>query len=119
MHERKGNSMVSHLNEMKGNSRGQPLARYAAWRRVGDYIFMSGVIPVDPTAGLIVRSYADIPAEARTLIGQTGEFSTDAKEGPILAQARARKGPMRSLPKALHHRRGAFRLLHVQEMRPR
>ena len=68
-------------------NRGQPLAKYAAWRRVGDYIFMSGVIPVDPAAGLIVRSYADIPPEARLLIGQTGEFSTDAKEGPILAQS--------------------------------
>jgi enamine deaminase RidA (YjgF/YER057c/UK114 family) len=33
-----------------------------------------------------VRGYDDIPPEARQLIGQTGEFSTDAKEGPVLAQ---------------------------------
>lgn len=26
----------------------QPLARYAAWRRAGDLVFLSGVIAVDP-----------------------------------------------------------------------
>jgi enamine deaminase RidA (YjgF/YER057c/UK114 family) len=65
----------------------QPLARYAAWRRAGDFIYLSGVIAVDPAASLIVRGYADIPDEAAQLIGRTGEFSTDIKEGPILAQS--------------------------------
>ncbi len=65
----------------------QPLAQYAAWRRVGDFIFLSGVIAVDPAHQLIVKSYTDIPPEARRLLGQTGEFSTDIKEGPILAQS--------------------------------
>ncbi len=65
----------------------QPLARYAAWRRAGDFIFLSGVIAVDPAAGRIVKGYADIPDEAATRIGRTGEFSTDIKEGPILAQS--------------------------------
>lgn len=65
----------------------QPLARYAAWRRVGDFIFLSGVIAVDPASATIVKGYADIPAEARQLLGETGEFSTDIKEGPILAQS--------------------------------
>ena len=65
----------------------QPLARYAAWRRVGDFIFLSGVIAVDPSTATIVRGYADIPADARAMLGQTGEFSTDIKEGPILAQS--------------------------------
>lgn len=65
----------------------QPLARYAAWRRAGDFIFLSGVIAVDPAAARIVRGYDDIPAEAATLLGRTGEFSTDVKEGPILAQS--------------------------------
>lgn len=65
----------------------QPLARYAAYRRVGDFVFLSGVIAVDPAAGKIVNGYADIPADAATLLGRTGEFSTDAKEGPILAQS--------------------------------
>jgi enamine deaminase RidA (YjgF/YER057c/UK114 family) len=65
----------------------QPLARYAAWRRAGDLVLLSGVIAVDPAAGLIVRGYHDIPPEARQLVGQTGEFSSDAKEGPVLAQS--------------------------------
>lgn len=65
----------------------QPLARYAAWRRAGDLVFLSGVIAVDPGANRIVRGYADIPSEAAALIGRTGEFSTDIKEGPILAQS--------------------------------
>ncbi|MFM8557976.1 MAG: RidA family protein [Betaproteobacteria bacterium] len=64
----------------------QPLARYAAWRRAGDLVLLSGVIAVEPSSGTIVRGYADIPPSARALIGQTGEFSTDAKEGPVLAQ---------------------------------
>jgi enamine deaminase RidA (YjgF/YER057c/UK114 family) len=65
----------------------QPLARYSAWRRAGDFVFLSGVIAVDPSTATIVRGYADIPPEARALVGQTGEFSTDIKEGPILAQS--------------------------------
>ncbi|MDB5998375.1 MAG: RidA family protein [Rhizobacter sp.] len=65
----------------------QPLARYAAYRRVGDFIFLSGVIAVDPSAGRIVRGYDDIPADAAQRIGRTGEFSTDMKEGPILSQS--------------------------------
>lgn len=65
----------------------QPLARYAAWRRAGDLVFLSGIIAVDPQAGRIVRGYADIPADAADLVGRSHEFSTDAKEGPILAQS--------------------------------
>ena len=65
----------------------QPLARYAAYRRVGDFIFLSGVIAVDPASSTIVKGYADIPHVAATLLGRTGEFSTDIKEGPILAQS--------------------------------
>lgn len=65
----------------------QPLAKYAAWRRAGDFIFLSGVIAVDPARKLIVKGYEDIPPAARQLLGETGEFSTDIKEGPILAQS--------------------------------
>ena len=65
----------------------QPLAKYSAWRRAGDFVFLSGVIAVEPSSATIVKGYADIPPEARTLLGQTGEFSTDIKEGPILAQS--------------------------------
>jgi len=65
----------------------QPLARYAAYRRAGDFVFLSGVIAVNPSIGLIVRGFDDISAEAAALIGRTGEFSVDAKQGPILAQS--------------------------------
>lgn len=65
----------------------KPLARYAAWRRAGDFIYLSGVIAVDPAAGRIVRGFGDIPSEAADLVGRTGEFSTDTKDGPILAQS--------------------------------
>jgi enamine deaminase RidA (YjgF/YER057c/UK114 family) len=65
----------------------QPLAHYAAWRRAGDLVLLSGVIAVDPAAGRVVRGYADIPDDAAKLVGRSGEFSTDAKEGPILAQS--------------------------------
>ncbi|MEI6550470.1 MAG: RidA family protein [Betaproteobacteria bacterium] len=69
------------------NQIAQPLARYAAWRRAGDFVFLSGVIAVDPQAGKIIQGYKDIPTEAAQQIGQTGEFSSDFKEGPILAQS--------------------------------
>lgn len=65
----------------------QPLARYAAWRRAGDLVLLSGVIAVEPARGLIVRGFADIPAEAAERIGRSGEFSSDYREGPILAQS--------------------------------
>jgi enamine deaminase RidA (YjgF/YER057c/UK114 family) len=63
------------------------LAKYAPYRRAGDFIFLSGVIAVEPASGLIVKGFADIPQEAALIIGQTGEFSSDIKQGPILAQS--------------------------------
>ena len=65
----------------------QPLARYAAWRRAGDFVFLSGIIAVDPATRLIVRGFDDIPPVAQALLGRSGEFSTDLREGPILAQS--------------------------------
>ena len=64
-----------------------PLARYAAWKRAGDLIFLSGIIAVDPSQHLIVGGYRDLPAGARRLLGETREFSVDIKEGPIIAQS--------------------------------
>ena len=65
----------------------EPLARYSAWVRRGDFIFLSGVIAVDPALGKIIRGFGDLPDGIGALIGQTGEFSVDAKDGPILAQS--------------------------------
>jgi enamine deaminase RidA (YjgF/YER057c/UK114 family) len=73
------------MNDASGIA--QPLARYAAWRRAGDFVFLSGVIAVDPAAGRVVRGYDDIPENAAAQIGRSGEFSVDIKEGPILAQS--------------------------------
>ena len=64
-----------------------PLARYSAWTRRGDFVFLSGVIAVDPAAGRIVRGFADLPEGVAATIGATGEFSADFKDGPILAQS--------------------------------
>ncbi|MDP4300791.1 RidA family protein [Leptothrix discophora] len=69
------------------NDIAQPLARYSAFRRCGDWLLLSGVIAVDPAASRIVRGYDDIPPEAQALLGRSHEFSTDWREGPILAQS--------------------------------
>jgi enamine deaminase RidA (YjgF/YER057c/UK114 family) len=64
-----------------------PLANYAPYRRAGDLVYFAGIIAVDTAAGKIVKGYADIPAEARAAIGETGEMSVDTKDGPIAAQS--------------------------------
>lgn len=69
------------------NPLAQPLARYAAYHRAGDFIFLSGVIAVNPIENLIVNGFADIPAHIAEQLGQTFEFSADLKQGPILAQS--------------------------------
>jgi len=65
----------------------RPLARYSAWTRRGDFVFLSGVIAVDPAAGRVIRGYDDLPAGVADRIGRTGEFSVDAKDGPVIAQS--------------------------------
>lgn len=65
----------------------EPLARYSAWVRRGDFVFLSGVIAVDPAAGQVIRGYDDLPEGVADRIGRTGEFSVDAKDGPIIAQS--------------------------------
>lgn len=65
----------------------EPLARYSAWVRRGDFVFLSGIIAVDPKAGRIIRGYDDLPEGIADRIGRTGEFSVDAKDGPIIAQS--------------------------------
>ncbi len=71
----------------KLSTTGQPLARYAAKKRVGDFVFMSGVIAVDPQSGSVVSRYADLPEAARRALGETGELSVDIFEAPILTQS--------------------------------
>lgn len=69
------------------NSTGQPLARYAAWKRVGDMVYMSGVIAVDPQAGRVIERFEDLPAAVRRELGETGELSVDIFQAPALVQS--------------------------------
>lgn len=70
---------------------GQPMANYAAARRAGDFLFVSGVVAVDPARQAIVQSYAELPAHAReqlhTLGYDTGQMSVDVYEAPAVAQS--------------------------------
>ncbi len=72
-------------------STGTPMARYAAARRVGDFVFMSGVVAVNPATRQAVTRYEDLPAEAlaplRHLGYVTGQMSVDVFEAPIVAQS--------------------------------
>ena len=75
------NSSVSDASVAK------PLSRYAPFRRAGDLVFFAGIIAADPTTMKIVGGYSDLPSEARRIAGETGEMSTDMKDGPIAAQS--------------------------------
>lgn len=64
-----------------------PLARYAPYRRVGDFIFLSGIIAVDPDRRHVISGYEDLRPEVRQSLGETGEMSVDVKDGPIICQS--------------------------------
>jgi enamine deaminase RidA (YjgF/YER057c/UK114 family) len=72
-------------------STGTPMAQYAAARRVGDFVFMSGVVAVNPATRQAVTRYEDLPAQAlsslRPLGYVTGQMSVDVFEAPIVAQS--------------------------------
>jgi enamine deaminase RidA (YjgF/YER057c/UK114 family) len=50
-------------------------------------VYFAGIIAADPTTMKVITGYADLPPEARKLAGETGEMSTDMKDGPIAAQS--------------------------------
>ncbi len=70
---------------------GAPLANYLAAKRVGDMLYLSGVIAVDPAARKVITSYDDLPPQARaqlqTLGYVTGQMSVDIFEAPATAQS--------------------------------
>ena len=70
---------------------GQPLANYAAWRRAGDFVFLSGVIAVDPSRRRGIDSYEQLGVGARAELASlgydTGQLSVDEFEAPIAAQS--------------------------------
>jgi 2-iminobutanoate/2-iminopropanoate deaminase len=70
---------------------GQPMANYAVARRAGDFLFVSGVVAVDPTRKAIVQSYEELPASAREQLRSigydTGQMTVDLYEAPAVAQS--------------------------------
>lgn len=70
---------------------GQPMANYAAARRAGDFVFVSGVVAVDPARKAIVQSYEELPAHAREQLRSigydTGQMTVDLYEAPAVAQS--------------------------------
>ena len=72
-------------------STGAPMAKYAAARRVGDFVLMSGVVATNPATRRAVNSFDDLPEHARTAwqdLGYvTGQMSVDVFEAAIVAQS--------------------------------
>jgi 2-iminobutanoate/2-iminopropanoate deaminase len=70
---------------------GKPMANYAAARRAGDFVFLSGVVAVDPAKKAVVQSYDELPAAAvdalRKLGYATGQMTVDLYEAPAVAQS--------------------------------
>lgn len=70
---------------------GQPMANYAAAKRVGDWVLMSGIVAVDPRSQSVIQKYIDLPAEARASLKQlgydTGQMSVDIFEAPVAVQS--------------------------------
>ena len=74
-----------------GPTAGKPLANYLAAKRVGNLIYFSGVIAVEPASRHVIQAYEDLPAEAFTPLKAlgyaTGQMSVDVFEAPIVAQS--------------------------------
>ena len=72
-------------------STGAPLANYLASKRVGNMLYLSGVIAVDPAVRKVVTSYNELPLEAQRQLQAlgyvTGQMSVDIFEAPAVAQS--------------------------------
>ena len=70
---------------------GKPLANYLASKRVGNVIYMSGVIAVDSASRKVISVYDDLPLQAlkelKSLGYVTGQMSVDIFEAPAAAQS--------------------------------
>jgi 2-iminobutanoate/2-iminopropanoate deaminase len=73
------------------SSVGKPLANYLAAKRVGDLLYLSGIIAVDPTSRKVVSAYDDLPIPAQQQLQAlgyvTGQMSVDVFEAPAVAQS--------------------------------
>lgn len=72
-------------------SAGSPMANYAAARRAGDFVFLSGVVAVDPVRRVVLSRYEELEEPARQALRglgyDTGQMSVDVFEAPIVAQS--------------------------------
>ena len=70
---------------------GKPLANYLASKRVGNMLYMSGVIAVDSASRKVISAYDDLPLHAlkelKSLGYVTGQMSVDIFEAPAAAQS--------------------------------
>ena len=70
---------------------GEPLANYLASKRVGNLLYMSGVIAVNPASRKVITTFDDLPAQAlkelKHLGYVTGQMSVDIFEAPAVAQS--------------------------------
>ncbi len=83
---------------------GKPLANYLASKRVGNLLYMSGVIAVDPASRKVITAYEDLPPDAlkelKPLGYVTGQMSVDIFEAPAVAQSWFVLNRIRELVKA-------------------
>ncbi len=70
---------------------GAPMASYAAARRAGDFVFVSGVVAVDTARKAVLQSYDELPADALASLKRlgyvTGQMTVDIYEAPAVAQS--------------------------------
>lgn len=83
--------MATQAKKSPHASAGQPLANYLASKRVGNTLYMSGVIAVDSRSAKVVSAYEDLPVHAikalKVLGYATGQLSVDVFEAPAVAQS--------------------------------
>ncbi len=72
-------------------SSGKPMANYASARRAGDFVFVSGVVAVDPARKAVLQSYDELPADALESLKRlgycTGQMTVDIYEAPAVVQS--------------------------------
>ncbi len=70
---------------------GKPLANYLASKRVGNLLYLSGVIAVDSASRKVITAYEDLPPHAlkelKPLGYVAGQMSVDIFEAPAVAQS--------------------------------
>jgi 2-iminobutanoate/2-iminopropanoate deaminase len=72
-------------------SAGAPMANYAAAKRAGDFVFLSGVVAVDALRQMALSRYEELPESARSSLRglgyDAGQMSVDVLEAPIVTQS--------------------------------